>query len=320
MTVAGKFVAKVPPSTTKANAGGKGANPATGPATAKETSAWNAASPWVHGALGLASFVPGLSVVTGGLDAALYLAEGNPVEAGIAAVSMIPGGKVVTTARRVVKGAVGIAQDAKALSTAAKAAKAAEDAAQAVKAAKAAQEAKAAAQAVQAAKLGKKAAAPKAVASKAKKAGGGKNPKKDTTVKKRKPGPCDHLLQGSGKGPYRGGAHSKTRLPKGDGKDSHHMPTDKVSPLERKMGPAIQMEIDDHRRTRSNGKAGAIGAAYRENIRELLNSGQWRKAMRIEIDDVRRVARATGNSKKYNEAMREMLEYFKCLEKNGLLK
>ncbi|NHZ97921.1 hypothetical protein [Massilia sp. CCM 8734] len=185
MTVAGKFVAKVPPSTTKVDASGKGANPPIGPATAKETSAWNAVSPWVHGGLGLASFVPGLSLITGGLDAALYLAEGNPVEAGIAAVSMIPGGKVVTTAGRVVKGAVEIAQDAKAIGTAAKAAraadeaaklaaaakaaKAAEDAAQAVKAAQAAQEAKAAAQAVEAAKIGKQAAAPKAAASQAKK-------------------------------------------------------------------------------------------------------------------------------------------------------
>ncbi|WP_267875872.1 hypothetical protein [Massilia sp. CCM 8734] len=42
--------------------------------------------------------------------------------------------------------------------------------------------------------------------------------------------------------------------------------------------------------------------------------------MRIEIDDVRRVAREAGDPKRYNEAMHEMLEYFKCLEKNGLLK
>ncbi|NHZ94012.1 hypothetical protein F2P45_34260 [Massilia sp. CCM 8733] len=51
-----------------------------------------------------------------------------------------------------------------------------------------------------------------------------------------------------------------------------------------------------------------------------MANGEWRKAMRIEIDDVRRVAREAGEPKIYNEAMREMLEYFKCLEKNGLLK
>lgn len=39
-------------------------------------------------------------------------------------------------------------------------------------------------------------------------------------------GPCDHLRQGNGKGPYRGGAHSKTSKPLNDGKDSHHMPAD----------------------------------------------------------------------------------------------
>ena len=45
---------------------------------------------------------------------------------------------------------------------------------------------------------------------------GGKN----TTVKGRKKGPCDHLRQGNGTGPYRGGAHSKTSKPSNDGKDS----------------------------------------------------------------------------------------------------
>jgi Novel toxin 15 len=61
----------------------------------------------------VASFVPGLSVVTGGLDAAIYAGEGNYVEAGIAAASMIPGGKVVTTVGKVAKGAVGMMKEAK---------------------------------------------------------------------------------------------------------------------------------------------------------------------------------------------------------------
>jgi hypothetical protein len=39
-----------------------------------------------------------------------------------------------------------------------------------------------------------------------------------------------------------------------------------------------------------------------------------------EINDVRKIARKAGDPKKYNEAMMEMLEYFKCLGKNGLLK
>jgi hypothetical protein len=75
------------------------------PQTEEESSWWDAASPWVHGALGVASFIPGLSVVTGGLDAAIYAAEGNYGEALMSAGSMLPGGKVATTAGKVINSA-----------------------------------------------------------------------------------------------------------------------------------------------------------------------------------------------------------------------
>ena len=67
-------------------------NPPVQSETPERKSWWQAASSWVHGALGAASFVPGLSVVTGGADALIYAAEGDAVEAGLAAASMIPGG------------------------------------------------------------------------------------------------------------------------------------------------------------------------------------------------------------------------------------
>lgn len=51
--------------------------------------------------------------------------------------------------------------------------------------------------------------------------------------------PCDHLCQVHGTGPYRSGTHSK---PSNDGKYSHHMLPDVVSPLKHKDGPAIQMD------------------------------------------------------------------------------
>lgn len=73
---------------------------------------WQQASPWVHGFLGVASFIPGLSIVTGAADAAIYAAEGNYVEAGLSVASMVPGGKVVTIAGKVAKRAVGLAQNA----------------------------------------------------------------------------------------------------------------------------------------------------------------------------------------------------------------
>jgi uncharacterized Zn-binding protein involved in type VI secretion len=109
------------------------------------------------------------------------------------------------------------------------------------------------------------------------------------------PGPCDHLRQGSGTGPYRGGAHSKTSQPVNDGKDSHHAPAKDASPLPHADGPAIQMDPADHRRTTSNGNNGKQGAAYRKMLEGLLKEGKWREAMAIEIKDIRRIARELGD-------------------------
>lgn len=131
-------------------------------------------------------------------------------------------------------------------------------------------------------------------------------------------GPCDHLRQGTGSGPYRGGAHSKTSKPVNDGKDSHHMPADDISPLARNDGPAIQMDPSDHRLTKSNGTQPG-SAKYRAKLDALLQNGRWREAMLKEIGDIRRIQNLINSPGKYNEAMLEMLEYFKCLEANGLL-
>jgi uncharacterized Zn-binding protein involved in type VI secretion len=108
-------------------------NPPVKPETPKEEGWWGKASPWVHGALGLASFVPGLGIVTGAADAGIYAAEGDMVDAGLSAASMIPGGKIVTTAGKLVKGAAGLAREAHAAEEAAKLAREAEAAAKAEK-------------------------------------------------------------------------------------------------------------------------------------------------------------------------------------------
>ena len=133
-------------------------------------------------------------------------------------------------------------------------------------------------------------------------------------------GPCDHLRQGGGKGPYRGGAHSKTSKPVNDGKDSHHIPAKDSNPqLHPNDGPAIQMDPKDHAKTSSNGQmAGSL--EYRESIADLIDGGKLRDAMAKEVKDVRRVAKEIKDPKKYNEALQEMLEYFNCLERHGLIK
>jgi len=76
------------------------------------------------------------------------------------------------------------------------------------------------------------------------------------------------------------------------------------------------MDRPDHMQTSSYGRSGAA-QQYRDKTGALLNNGEWRKAMAIEIRDVRRVAAQTGDQRKYNAAMQEMLAYSKCI---GLLK
>lgn len=171
MTTKGVILEQAAPSTTRIEPDGSGANPPLMPETEAEQGMWEKASPWVHGVLGVASFVPGLSVVTGALDAAIYTAEGELVEAGVAAASMIPGGKVVTTAGKAVKGAVGMARGT---GTAAKVVKGADAGAEVFDAAKVAKEAREAKEAAEAANAARK-------------------PKKEVTIKGRQHKvPCFH--------------------------------------------------------------------------------------------------------------------------------
>lgn len=149
-------------------------------------------------------------------------------------------------------------------------------------------------------------------------------------TKKGKKGPCDDLKKGNGPGQHRGGAHSETSKPANDSKDSHHMPAkdsykDKVNPdgspmLHPNDGPAIQMDPKDHGKTSSNGRWGPLADDYRNDLKKMIDEGKWWGAMRKEIRDIRRVARQAGDKRKYDEAMREMLAYFQCLAKHGLLK
>ncbi|WP_244940031.1 hypothetical protein [Herbaspirillum seropedicae] len=312
MTTKGVILEQADRSLTRIEPHGGGANVAVMAETAAEKTFWQKSSPWVHGVLGVASFVPGLSVITGAIDAAIYTAEGDYTEAGIAAASMIPGGKVVTTAGKVAKRAVGIAKGVGAAKRGAKRARETEEALKAASATKKAEETAKVAKEVDAAKAARE------TKDAAQAGAGGKGGGKDTTVKRRPKGPCDHLRQGSGKGPYRGGAHGKTSKPENDGKDSHHLPAKSISPLKINEGPAIQMDPLDHKKTSSNGYF-KESDSYRKKLEELIKSKQWRKAMAMEIMDVRGIARDVGRQRKYNEAMLEMLEYFKCLEKHGLL-
>jgi len=68
-----------------------------------------------HSVLGAASFVPGVSVISGAIDSGIYAAEGDYLNAGLSAASMIPGGKEVTTVGKVIAKGVKVAEEAKTL-------------------------------------------------------------------------------------------------------------------------------------------------------------------------------------------------------------
>jgi RHS repeat-associated protein len=126
--------------------------------------------------------------------------------------------------------------------------------------------------------------------------------------------PCDCLKKGNqeGKGEFRGGSKGGISRP---GIEGHHMPADAVTKNQSdyvgyRSGPAIQMTPEDHAET-SSYKNSTAAQQYREKVSTMSN----RDAMATEIRDVRRVARAAGDPKKYNTAMQEMLSYSKCIGK-----
>lgn len=273
--------------------------PAVTPDTPKEVQAaqegkgiWGMVSGPVHFVLGAAGFIPGLGAVPDLLDAGVYALEGDMISAGLSAGAAVP------FAGDAVKAGTIIGKAGKQVAKAA-----------AEKVAKEAVE-----------KVAKETAKKKITKEAGEAAAGGVKKGDGVKVKGKGKGPCDHLKKGSGKGPYRGGAHSQTSKPKNDGKDSHHMPADDSSPLPTKDGPAIQMGPMDHANTSSNGRWGNDSKEYRKMIQGMLEKSEWRKALATEILDVRRVAREANDPKRYNEAVKEMLAYFKCLEANGLLK
>jgi hypothetical protein len=188
MTTKGVILEQAKPSTIHIDPHGGGANPPIVPETEAEQTMWQKSSPWVHGLLGVASFVPGLSVVTGAVDVAIYTAEGEAVEAGLAVASMIPGGKVVTTVGKLAKGAVGMA---KGTGAAARIVKGAHEAEEMLKAARKAEET---ARIAKEAKAAKEAREAQEAAKKAREAASGvKKPKKEVTVKAREHKvPCFH--------------------------------------------------------------------------------------------------------------------------------
>ncbi len=100
---------------------------------------------------------------------------------------------------------------------------------------------------------------------------------------------------------FKGGKHGQTKLPVGDGLDSHHMPSDKASPLSRNEGPAIQMDPADHRQTASYGNPDYV-AQQKAMIDEGGMKG-FEDAFLMDVDDVQ-----SKFGSKYDDAILEAID------------
>ncbi|WP_156398789.1 hypothetical protein [Methylobacterium sp. Leaf469] len=149
-----------------------------------------------------------------------------------------------------------------------------------------------------------------------------------STRKKQTRNPCAHLAKGDreGEGSYRGGSYRGAPGSLENEIESHHTPAKSAYPdeLADKVGginrmPSIQMDRDDHRETSSHGWQGADGDIYRQQQRDLMESGHYRDAVAKDLRDVRNIARNEGDPRKYNRAMLESAAYRRCLEKHGLI-
>lgn len=94
-------------------------------------------------------------------------------------------------------------------------------------------------------------------------------------------------------------------------REVHHMPADSASHLEREDGPAIAIDYTDHQQTASCGSS-RDAKEYRAVQKELIDNGDFRGALQMDIDDLR-----DKFGDKYDNAISQMLNYVEKLEQAG---
>lgn len=141
-----------------------------------------------------------------------------------------------------------------------------------------------------------------------------------TNKKKPTRNPCLHLAKGDkdGEGDFRGGSYGGTKGVGDKDMESNHMPPKSVSPLGEYPSPSMQMDKEDHRKAMSTGSS-LESQEWRKAQQELIEAGSYRDALAMDIRDVRRIAEEGGDIRKYNQATRELLAYYKCLQEHGWL-
>ena len=112
----------------------------------------------------------------------------------------------------------------------------------------------------------------------------------------------------------KGGSYKEVFTPgEGETNEVHHMPANDANGLNLNDGPAIKMDKSDHRETASCGNS-REARVYREVQRELVEQGEFKKALQMDIDDI---SEKFGD--KYDDAISEMLEYVDEIEAKGMI-
>lgn len=83
----------------------------------------------------------------------------------------------------------------------------------------------------------------------------------------------------------------------------HHCPADSINGLTTYSGPAIKMLVEDHKKTASYGSS-TSAQQYRNKQKELINNGQFDKAMQMDVDNLRNLF-----GSKYDKAIAQMIDY-----------
>jgi hypothetical protein len=120
---------------------------------------------------------------------------------------------------------------------------------------------------------------------------------------------------GPGPGKARGGAHGALEVAGGE---RNHIPADSATKIPTGKGPAIWMEIEEHKQLNSSGQRTfkptrqypySSADEWRAAQRALIKKGKYMEAIQMDIDDIR-----SKFGDKYNVGIREMLEYVKTLK------
>lgn len=101
-----------------------------------------------------------------------------------------------------------------------------------------------------------------------------------------------------------GGGYKEVFKPgRGEHTEVHHMPPNEVNGIDFQDGPCIAMDKADHRILANTGSS-KEAREYRAKQRELIESGDFKGALKMDIDDIHSKC-----GDKYDGRIQEMLDY-----------